>query len=127
MTPKEFLISYVEKFNAGDISSLINMYEIDACFVLQEGKVIKGIENIRHTLESFIDMNGKIESKVDVVIQTSDIALVNTEWSFNGTGPDDKAVTISGKATDILRRQSDGNWHILIDNPWGTNLHMYEI
>jgi ketosteroid isomerase-like protein len=127
MTPKEFLISYVEKFNAGDISSLINMYEIDACFVLQEGKVIKGIENIRHTLESFIDMNGKIESKVDVVIQTSDIALVNTEWSFNGTGPDDKAVTISGKATDILRQQSDGDWHILIDNPWGTNLHMYEV
>ena len=127
MTPKEFLISYVEKFNAGDISSLINMYEIDACFVLQEGKVIKGIENIRHTLENFIGMNGKIESKVHVVIQTSDIALVNTEWSFNGTGPDDKAVTISGKATDILRRQSDGNWHILIDNPWGTNLHMYEV
>lgn len=30
MTPKEFLISYVEKFNAGDINSLMDMYEIDA-------------------------------------------------------------------------------------------------
>ena len=125
MTPKEFLISYVEKFNAGDISSLINMYEIDACFVLQEGEVIKGIENIRQNLESFIRMNGKIESKVDGVIHTSDIALVNTEWSFKGTGPGGKTVTINGKATDILRRQSDGNWRILIDNPWGTNLHMH--
>jgi ketosteroid isomerase-like protein len=127
MTPKEFLISYVEKFNAGDISSLINMYEIDACFVSQEGEVIKGTENIRQTLRSFINMNGKIQSKVVGVIETSDIALVNTEWSFNGTGPDGKAVTITGKATDALRRQSDGNWHILIDNPWGTNLHMYEV
>jgi ketosteroid isomerase-like protein len=54
MTPKEFLITYVEKFNAGDISSLINMYEIDACFVSQEGEIIKGIENIRHTLEILI-------------------------------------------------------------------------
>jgi len=127
MTPKEFLISYVEKFNAGDISSLINMYEIDACFVSQEGEVIKGTENIRQTLQSFINMNGKIQSKVDGGIEASDIALVNTEWSFNGTGPDGKAVTITGKATDVLRRQSDGNWHILIDNPWGTNLHMYEV
>ena len=127
MTPKEFLISYVEKFNAGDIGSLINMYEIDACFVSQEGEIIKGTENIRQTLQSFINMNGKIQSKVDAVIETSDIALVNTEWSFNGTGPDGKAVTITGKATDALRRQSDGNWHILIDNPWGTNLHMYEV
>jgi ketosteroid isomerase-like protein len=127
MTPKEFLISYVEKFNAGDIGSLINMYEIDACFVSQEGEIIKGTENIRQTLQSFINMNGKIQSKVDGVIETSDIALVNTEWSFNGTGPDGKAVTITGKATDVLPRQSDGNWHVLIDHPWGTNLHMYQV
>jgi ketosteroid isomerase-like protein len=124
MTSKEFLISYVEKFNARDINSLVNMYEIDACFVSQEGEVIKGTENIRQILKTFINMNGKIESKVNGVIQTSDIALVNTEWSFNGIGLDGKAVTITGKATDVLRRQSEGNWWILIDNPWGTSLQM---
>ena len=124
MTPKEFLISYVKKFNGGDISSLISMYELNACFVSQEGKVVKGIENVRQRLQSFINMNGKMESKVIGVIQTNDIALVNTEWSFSGTGPDGKAVTITGKATDVLRQQSDGNWRILIDNPWGTNLPM---
>ena len=125
MTPKEFLASYVEGFNAGDVNSLIIMYEADACFVSQSGQIINGLENIRQGLQSFIDLNGKLDTKVKGVIQTSDIALVNTEWSFNGTGPDGKAVTITGKATDVLRRQSDGNWHILIDNPWGTNLHMY--
>ena len=103
---------------------MINMYEIDACFVSQEGKIIKGIENVRQTLQSFINMNGRIESKVIGVVQTNDIALVNTEWSFNGSGPDGKAVTITGKATDVLRQQSDGTWRILIDNPWGTNLQM---
>jgi ketosteroid isomerase-like protein len=103
---------------------LVNMYEIDACFVSQEGEIIKGAENIRQILKTFINMNGKIESKANGVIQTSDIALVNTEWSFNGIGLDGKAVTITGKATDVLRRQSEGNWWILIDNPWGTNLQM---
>lgn len=124
MTPKELLVSYVEKFNAGDISSLINLYEIDACFVSRAGQVVKGIENIRQSLQSFINMNGKLESKVNGVIQTSDIALVNTEWSFNGTGPNGKSVAITGKATDVLRQQSDGTWRILIDNPWETNLQM---
>ena len=42
MTPKEFLTSYVKKFNGVDISSLISMYELDACFVSQEGEVVKG-------------------------------------------------------------------------------------
>jgi ketosteroid isomerase-like protein len=124
MTPKEFLISYVKKFNSGDISSLISLYETEACFVSQEGEVVKGIENVRQRLQSFINMNGRIESKVIGVVQTNDIALVNTEWSFNGSGPDGKAVTITGKATDVLRQQSDGTWRILIDNPWGTNLQM---
>lgn len=124
MTPKEFLISYVKKFNSGDISSLISLYETEACFVSQAGEVVKGIENIRQRLQSFINMNGKIDSKVNGVIHTNDIALVNTEWSFNGSGPDGKSVTIIGKATDVLRQQSDGTWRILIDNPWGTNLQM---
>ena len=124
MTPKEFLISYVKKFNSGDISSLISLYETEACFVSQEGEVVKGIENVRQRLQSFINMSGRIESKVIGVVQTNDIALVNTEWSFNGSGPDGKAVTITGKATDVLRQQSDGTWRILIDNPWGTNLQM---
>jgi len=51
-------------------------------FYLQEGEIIKGIENIRHTLESFISMNGKIESKVDAVIHISDIALVKLAISL---------------------------------------------
>jgi ketosteroid isomerase-like protein len=124
MTPKEFLSSYVEKFNARDISSLISLYETNACFVSRPGQVVNGLENIRQSLQSFIDMNGNLETKVNGAIQTSDITLVNSEWSFNGTGPDGKLVTIAGKAIDVLRRHSDGTWRILIDNPWGTDLQM---
>jgi ketosteroid isomerase-like protein len=122
MTPKEFLSSYVEEFNAKNVSSLIDMYETDACFVVQPGQVVNGLENIRQSLQGFVDMNGKLESKVKGVIQTSNLALVNTEWSFSGDGPDGKPVNIAGKATDVLRQQSDGTWRVLIDNPWGTDL-----
>jgi len=69
-------------------------------------------------------MNGNLETKISGVIQTSDIALVNSEWSFNGTGLDGKLVTIAGKAIDVLRQHSDGTWRILIDNPWETDLQM---
>jgi ketosteroid isomerase-like protein len=124
MTPKEFLSSYVEKFNAGNVSFSENMYETDACFVVQPGQVVNGLENIRRSLLGFIDMNGNLESKVKGVIQTINLALVNTEWLFSGTGPDGKPVNIAGKATDVLRQQSDGTWHILIDNPWGTDLQI---
>lgn len=51
MIPKGFLISFVEKFNAGSISSLIDLYELDACFAFQPGRIVNGVETIRQSLE----------------------------------------------------------------------------
>jgi len=122
MTPKEFLDSYVKNFNTRNLDSIMDMYETDACFAIQMGQVINGLKNIRQSLQDFFNMNGNLESKVKGVIQTSDLALVNTEWSFKGTSPDGKPINISGRATDVLRQQSDSIWRVLIDNPWGTDL-----
>ena len=122
MTPKEFLKSFVEKFNAKNVSSLIDMYETDACFQVQPGQVVRSLENIRQSLQGFIDMNGNLQSNVKGVIQASNLALVNTEWLFSGTGPDGKPLNIDGKATDVLRQQSDGTWRIVTDNPWGSSI-----
>jgi len=38
-----------------------------------------------------------------------------------GTGPDGERVTLTGHNADVLRRQSDGSWRFVIDNPWGTD------
>lgn len=122
MTPKEFLKSYVEKFNTKNVSSLIDMYETDACFQVQPGQIVRGLENIRQSLRGFIDMNGNLQSNIKGVIQAGNLALVDTEWSFSGTGPDGKPINIGGKATDVLRQQSDGTWRIVIDNPWGSDI-----
>jgi ketosteroid isomerase-like protein len=98
------------------------MYEADACFVVQPGQIVEGTDNIRQSLQGFIDMNGKLQSDIKGVIQTSNLTLVNTKWSFSGTGPDGRSVSIAGKATDVLRQQPDDTWRIIIDNPWGTEI-----
>ena len=122
MTPKEFLKSYVEKFNAKNVNSLIDMYETDACFQVQPGQVVKGLRKYTSKSSGLIGMNGNLQSNVKGVIQASNLALVNTEWLFSGTGPDGKPLNIDGKATDVLRQQSDGTWRIVIDNPWGSSI-----
>lgn len=120
MTPEEFFRSYIDQFNKGKLDSVLALYDSDACFASQPGQVVKGEESIRQSLKSFIDMKGALESKVKSVFKSSNVALVLSEWSFNGIGPDGKPVQLTGKATDVLRQQSDGTWLILIDNPWGT-------
>ena len=120
--PETFLNSFADELNKGNLSYLLSLYETDACYVSQSGEIVKGHENIRQILQKFIDMKGKLETSVKNVFNTRDIALVISEWSFGGTGPDGNAVSLRGKATDVLRQQSDGTWRIVIDNPWGADI-----
>jgi uncharacterized protein (TIGR02246 family) len=121
VTPEEVLRSVTECINTGNLDSLTMLYESDACFASQPGQFIKGREGIRQSIEGFVSMRGKLESKIKRVFQTSDLALVISEWSFSGTGPDGNPVNLASIATDVLRQQSDGTWRVIIDNPWGTD------
>jgi uncharacterized protein (TIGR02246 family) len=120
VTPEEVLRSVTECINSGNLDSLTMLYESNACFASQPGQFIKGRDNIRQSMQGFVDMKGKLESKVKRVIRAADLALVISEWSFSGTGPEDNPVNIASIATDVLRQHSDGTWRVIIDNPWGT-------
>lgn len=122
LAPENFLNSFADELNKGNLSYLVSLYETNACFVSQSGEIVKGQENIRQSLQNFIDMKGKLETTVKNVFSARDIALVISEWSFSGTGPDGKVVSLGEKATDVLRQQSDGTWRIVIDNPLGTDI-----
>ena len=121
-TPEEVLNSVTEGINAGDLDSLMTLYEADACFATQPGQLAKSLETIRQSLRGFTDIKkGKFDLKVKRVLQASDLALVISEWSFSGTGPDGNPVNIAAKkSTEVLRQQADGTWRFVIDNPWGT-------
>jgi hypothetical protein len=64
-TPEEVLNSVTEGINAGDLDSLMTLYEADACFATQPGKLAKSLETIRQSLRGFTDIkDGKFDLKV---------------------------------------------------------------
>lgn len=120
-TPEDLLNLQVEEFNKGNIDFLMTLYENEACFASKPGQVVKDLESIRQTLKDFIDKGSKLEAKVKRVLQARDLALITTEWSMNGAEPDGKPIILVGRGTVVLRRQSDGSWLMVIENPWGTD------
>jgi uncharacterized protein (TIGR02246 family) len=117
-TPERVLAAIVAGINAGDIESLMGLYEHDAAFATEPGSLAPGACGIRAALNGFIAMNGTLELEVTRVLEVDDLALVVGVWSFTGTR-DGEPVQLSARNADVLRRQADGSWRFVIDNPWG--------
>ena len=120
-TPEQVLESIVTGINSGDLDSLLPLYESDAAFASEPGSLAHGAPGISQALTGFISMNGELDLEVTRVLEVDDLALVTGVWSFNGTGPDGEPVQLAARNADVLRRQGDGSWRFVIDNPWGTD------
>lgn len=120
-TPELVLEAIVTGINNGDLDSLIPLYESEAAFATEPGSLAHGPAGIAEALDGFISMQGKLDLEVTRVLEADDLALVIGVWSFNGTGPDGQPVRLSARNADVLRRQTDGTWRFVIDNPWGTD------
>jgi uncharacterized protein (TIGR02246 family) len=120
-TPPQVLDAIVEGINTGDLDALMPLYESTAAFATRPGSLAHGAPGIREALAAFISMKGELDLQVSRVLEVDDLALVTGVWSFDGTGPDGEPVRLSASNADVLRRQADGSWRFVIDNPWGTD------
>ena len=120
-TPEQVLEAIVEGINTGNLEMLMPLYESEAAFATQPGSLAHGAPGVREALAGFIAMKGKLDLEVTRVLEVDDLALVTGTWSFNGTGPDGEPVRLAASNADVLRRQPDGTWRFVIDNPWGTD------
>jgi uncharacterized protein (TIGR02246 family) len=118
--PEECDTILVDAINNGDLETAIALYESDARFVQDSGEVVTGRAAIREEMKGFLAIKPKFSIKVTGV-QSADgnIALTQAKWSVNGTDADGKPVTMSGKSAEVVRRQADGTWLFVIDNPRG--------
>ena len=116
--PEDLDIMIGQFINAGDIESALALYEPDAAFVVEPGKVVTGKEAIRQVMTEFVAMKPTLTIDVKAV-ESGDIALLYGSWSLSGTNPDGSAVNMTGNSREVGRRQPNGDWLFVIDDPNG--------
>ena len=119
-TPQELLEAFFRTFNAGDLDATLALYEPNAMLVAEPGKTVQGMAALREALGAFLAMKPKLTPGKSEMLTTGDLAMLLGKWTLNGTGPDGKPLTMTGTSADVARRQPDGTWRLVIDNPWGT-------
>ena len=118
--PEEVAQLWAESLTAGNLKALVELYEPDATLVAQPGEVVTGVEAIREVLSALLAMEPTFNLEVRKVLQTGDLALSFADWTLSGTGPEGEAIEMAAQTSDVLRRQADGTWCFVIDNPFGS-------
>jgi uncharacterized protein (TIGR02246 family) len=122
-TPLQLMTLFAVRLSGGDADGLLALYEPDAVFEPQFGVVLRGVDEIRPALTELAALRPRIDyvGEPDVVI-VDDIAVVSNTWAMTAQLPDGSVQRQDGVSADVLRRQKDGSWLVLIDQPRGATL-----
>lgn len=89
---------------------------------MKPGLVVNGTAGIRQALEGFMALKPTLTIEAQQVVQAGDVAQYCARWNLKGIDSMGTAVQLGGQSSSILRRQGDGRWLFLVDNPWGTDI-----
>ena len=106
-----------KSINGGDVDALLDLYEPDARVVNQDGSVIVGREAARAIVSELVALGGRMDITTRFVVEMGDVALLSNEWHFRAD-----EVELSGITAEVARRQPDGRWLYVIDNPYAVTL-----
>jgi uncharacterized protein (TIGR02246 family) len=118
-SPEHVIERFTAALNGGDVDDAIALYEPDATFAPQPGEEVKGREAIRAALDLFMALKPRMAGTITRVMTAGDVALVMNRWQLEGTQADGAPIDMRGHSADVIRRTPDGDWRILIDDPWG--------
>jgi len=117
--PEELDVLFVQAFNAGDIEAMMKLYEPAASLTPQPGHVVSGSKALREALSGFVVRKPRMTLEARTLAEAGGIALTTSKWVLEGTGPDGKPMKAEGQSAEVARRQPDGTWLFVIDNPHG--------
>ena len=117
-TPEAVNELFERHLNAGDLDALAALYEEDAVLLPQPGVGTAGRVAIREALAAFVTAKARLQCCVTQVVRTGDLAMLFNDWSGTVTDPEGVVQSVAGHAIQVVRRQPDGTWRFVIDDPY---------
>jgi uncharacterized protein (TIGR02246 family) len=111
-TPEEWAPLFQKAMREGDLEAVLSLYEPGAAFANRAGRVRVGHEQLREEFGPLAEVRSNIAFTPTKIIQSGDIALIHNEAAI--TSPQNG----SGHPIEVLRRQPDGRWLLVIGDPF---------
>lgn len=106
----------------GDIEKVMSTYEEGAIVMFEPGMALADREVSAQIFQEMAALKPKVTYSGHEVFIAGNIAMHISPWSMKGKTPDGQEIKQSGLSVAILRRQKDGDWKMIIDNPYASRL-----
>ena len=117
--PEEWPHLFEQYLNAGDLDAVVALYEPSASFVARSGETVVGRDEICKVLARMIGAKTRLHSRVVKEVTVGDVALLYTDFEGTAVDASGKPVAIHHQAIEVLRRQPDGAWKLIVGDPNG--------
>jgi uncharacterized protein (TIGR02246 family) len=102
-------------YNTGDLAAVLNMYDVNGVIVAEPGNPVSGKDQFVAAVKAILSIKGKMEIKTVYCLQAGDVAVGRSEWSIK----DGTVEKVSAKGVEVMKRQTDGTWKVVIDHAFG--------
>ncbi|MGR3615651.1 MAG: YybH family protein [Paracoccaceae bacterium] len=110
-------------FQDGDIAEVMASYENQATVVFEPDAPVSDAAQFEQMFTGMAAVNPVFDYEAGhEVIVNGDIAVHIAPWTMTGLKPDGQELAQSGLSVAVLRKQADGSWKMVIDNPHGGRL-----
>jgi enoyl-CoA hydratase len=121
--PEDLNRLFAERANAGDLEGILELYENGATLVGPDGQPATGEQSIRERLEGLLTMAPKVQAGESRAVLAGDIALLSNRWRMTfALGEGGGQTGFEATSTEVARRQADGYWRYVIDDPASAGL-----
>ncbi len=105
--PEDLTRLFVERANAGDAEGIAALYEEDAVMAYPPGSTTVGRQAIRELWEKVLEHAPHFEEESPLPTLVSDGIALTSTIAKDG----------AGARAQVVRRQADGTWQRLLDQP----------
>lgn len=112
----------VAALESGDIDTSVALYEPSAVLFKKSGEVMTGLAAIRENNAGVIALKPKFTIAFIKATLSGDGTLATNRMKAELalTKPDGQLVQTSVDTLEVLRKQEDGSWRYIIDDPYGS-------
>lgn len=116
------VLTMTEAFQRADLPGVLRSYEPGAVVVGAPGNPLQGEAALKEMFAGFMAVKPRFTYAGHDVVEAGDLALHIAPWHMTGVDPEGKPVEAQGLSVAVLRRQPDGRWLMVIDQPYGDQL-----